>query len=560
MKRIAILMSFAIIIISFFGIMISAEPDEQKEIQNVNLSEDGLLTWDPYEGATRYWITFGPTDAFEPDGTSADLYQRALENNFPSGTYQVSLVACNDGWANLSLYYYSSFEFVAPIGLDQVTNPHWDGKTARWDAVDGATGYNIYLYYDTVNVTMDYVESTSLDYSDSILLEKDREYRFAVMAVADGDKPNGPLSELSDTIEGWFEFKDIQNVKIENGVLSWDPFEGAERYWLRLGDGAWEPDGTSINLDMLLADSEVESGTYNYDLVACLGSWADISHHYYGSYDYEKSFVVRFDTAGGSDIGLQTIKEGGKASIPDNPTKKNLTFSGWYLDSKPFDFESEITSNIELTAQYICEAEAIVYPAEAAFVYVTSETPPETGSSSVKSSWDEDDTGMSYGSFSFKANEKYGFVEWRIGSPDGETVQPAGVIHTGEDGTEVFFETSDGGYVLYAIFEKIAEDPPETDAPSTDAPIVTEPTSPVTDVPSTGAPSSDKGPETTSTPEVTDKVKPEKNKDKSDEDTYDSDYNSHTALIIVGIILGAVAVAGITVAGIFIIRKKKNNK
>ncbi len=557
MKKIAALLSLFLIISSLFGISVSAEPDGQSEIQNVNLTEDGLLTWDPYEGATRYWIVFGSTASFQPEGTSANLYQKALDNNFPSGTYSFSLVACDDNWANLSLYYYGTFEFVAPIGLDKVTNLRWDGKTARWDSVDGAIGYNVYLYLGSNNIDVEYVEATSLDYSDSILLEKNNDYSFAVMAIAEGDLPNGPLSELSDTIEGWFEFKEIQNVRIENGVLSWDAFEGAERYWLRLGVGAWEPEGTSINLDVLLAESEAESGTYDFNIVACLSNWTDISQHYYGSYDYEKSFTVRFDPEGDSKIDVQVVKEGGKATVPESPAKKNLTFSGWYLDNEPFDFDKEVDSNVVLTARYLCEAEAIVYPAEAGFVYVTSETTPESGSSTVKHFWDEDETGSSYGSFSFKANEKYGFVEWRVGTPDGVPVQNVGKIHTNEDGTEVYFETSDGGYVLYAIFEKIAEDPVVTDAPVTDAPVSDVP---VTDNPSTGAPTSDKDPETTNAPDVTDKVKPGKNVDKANDETYSSDKKPNTALIIVFSVLGAAAAAGAVVAVIFIIKKKKGVK
>ena len=37
--------------------------EERRDIQNVQLSADGKLTWDPYEGATQYWITFEPQAA-----------------------------------------------------------------------------------------------------------------------------------------------------------------------------------------------------------------------------------------------------------------------------------------------------------------------------------------------------------------------------------------------------------------------------------------------------------------------------------------------------------------
>ena len=270
------------------GISITAFA-EQEEIQNVSLSEDGVLTWDPYEGATRYWIILGSSaSAFQPEGTSANLYREALEANLPSGTYSFSLVACDDAWNNLSLTYRGTFDFVAPVGLDEVKGLCWDGKTAKWDAVEGAIGYMVYVYSGDSAVIYDYVEETSRDFSGSIGFVLGNDYSFAVMAIAESGGANGPMSAKSETIPGWFEYKDIQNVKIENGVLSWDPFEGAARYWLIMG-GAWEPTGTSVDLNELLAQGGFESGTYSIDLVACLDDWTNLSKHYKGTYEYVKS-------------------------------------------------------------------------------------------------------------------------------------------------------------------------------------------------------------------------------------------------------------------------------
>ena len=261
---------------------------EHKEIGNVNVSGEGILTWDFYDGATRYWITFG-TASFEPEGNSADLAKYAREYNFPSGVYSFSIVACDDNWQNLSLYSTGSYEYTAPIGLDEVKNMRWDGKTARWDPVADAIGYNLYLFVGENNVGVYYVEDVSLDFSGSTAFELGNEYRFSVMAIAEGDKANGPLTGYSDAIQGWFEHKDIQNVRIEEGLLSWDPYDGATRYWLILSTGgAYEPEGTSINLSKLIGSGGVEGETYSFDLVACLDDWTNISKHYYGTYVFRK--------------------------------------------------------------------------------------------------------------------------------------------------------------------------------------------------------------------------------------------------------------------------------
>ncbi len=264
---------------------------EQQEIRNVTISDSGVLTWDPYEGATRYWITLGSSAvAFQPEGTSSDLYKEAMKANLPSGTYSFSLVACDDNWNNLSLTYYGTYIFNPPVGLDEVKGLRWEGRTAKWDAVEGAVGYNVYIYGGGNMILNDYCEETSLDYSKSVWLEAGNDYCFSVMAVAEGDNANGPMSEFSDTIPGWFERKDIQNVKLENGILSWDPYEGADRYWLIMG-GAWEPEGTSADLNFLLISGDYGSGVYSIDLVACLDDWTNISKHYTGTFEYVKSDV-----------------------------------------------------------------------------------------------------------------------------------------------------------------------------------------------------------------------------------------------------------------------------
>jgi hypothetical protein len=293
MKKILSCVIVIALILALFSVVPHAD-DDRKEIQNVNLSPEGVLTWDPYEGATRYWITFEPQDAFEPEGCSADLYQRARDVNFASGTHSFSLVACNDNWGNLSQIYYGTFEYTAPVGLGKVDNLRWDGKTARWDPVDGAVGYNVYLYNGDVSTNYYYVEETYLDFSNSIALVLGNDYRFAVMAIADGDGANGEMSELSGSTPGWFEYRDIQNVNIsEDGILTWDHYEGAERYWLRYGDGACETgDELTVDLNRLFTEYGAESGTYRIDLVACLSNWTDISHHYDGTFDYVKPEVT----------------------------------------------------------------------------------------------------------------------------------------------------------------------------------------------------------------------------------------------------------------------------
>jgi len=70
MKKTAIFTTvLALICAIVLSAIVAFASGEKKDIANVQLSEDGILTWDAYEGATRYWIVFGPV-SFEPQAAA----------------------------------------------------------------------------------------------------------------------------------------------------------------------------------------------------------------------------------------------------------------------------------------------------------------------------------------------------------------------------------------------------------------------------------------------------------------------------------------------------------
>jgi len=62
--------------------------------------------------------------------------------------------------------------------------------------------------------------------------------------------------------------------------------------------------------------------------------------------------VVTFDSDGGSEVEPQSVVIGEKAIQPDDPTKDGYEFLGWFLDDEEFDFDTEITEAITLTAKW----------------------------------------------------------------------------------------------------------------------------------------------------------------------------------------------------------------
>lgn len=63
---------------------------------------------------------------------------------------------------------------------------------------------------------------------------------------------------------------------------------------------------------------------------------------------YTVTFVTNCDTS----IESASVAYGGKVEAPADPTKEGYTFDGWYLNGAEYDFDTEITSDITLVAQW----------------------------------------------------------------------------------------------------------------------------------------------------------------------------------------------------------------
>ena len=68
--------------------------------------------------------------------------------------------------------------------------------------------------------------------------------------------------------------------------------------------------------------------------------------------DSRISYLVTFNSNGGSEVESRTAKEGDKATRPADPTRSGYTFNGWYLGDTAYDFETPVTGDITLTAQW----------------------------------------------------------------------------------------------------------------------------------------------------------------------------------------------------------------
>jgi len=63
-------------------------------------------------------------------------------------------------------------------------------------------------------------------------------------------------------------------------------------------------------------------------------------------------YTVTFDVNGGTAVPAQTVLEGEKAEEPEKPTREGYEFAGWFVNDEEFDFDTEITQNIEIYAKW----------------------------------------------------------------------------------------------------------------------------------------------------------------------------------------------------------------
>lgn len=66
----------------------------------------------------------------------------------------------------------------------------------------------------------------------------------------------------------------------------------------------------------------------------------------------KQTFAVTFDSLGGTNIESQSVEKGKCAIKPSNPEKDGFTFVEWQCDSKTYNFDTPIESDILLTAYY----------------------------------------------------------------------------------------------------------------------------------------------------------------------------------------------------------------
>ena len=96
----------------------------------------------------------------------------------------------------------------------------------------------------------------------------------------------------------------------------------------------------------------VTSGTIKADGSLLLKLYYKVDANKNGIADDEEDYTVTFDSNGGSRVTAQTVRFGGKAEKPADPTMEGYVFGTWQLNGSDYDFNTKVKNDITLKAAW----------------------------------------------------------------------------------------------------------------------------------------------------------------------------------------------------------------
>ena len=117
---------------------------------------------------------------------------------------------------------------------------------------------------------------------------------------------------------------------------------------------------TAVSKDEAIAKVSVENNIVTIEAVSTVNASTTIDLTYKSletsiTVNVKPSYLVEFETNGGSWLISQKVADEEHATQPENPIKENQEFEGWYIDPELttlYDFNSKVTSDMKIYAKY----------------------------------------------------------------------------------------------------------------------------------------------------------------------------------------------------------------
>ena len=342
--------------------------------QNVKFSADMGFFWDEVASYNDldYLLDGKHEFLLSPNAVSVDSLSDMKKMIFyadEAGTWR----AVNFNLADR--IFYETLEGVAPAG--KVAVPNTSARILGGYNTDTRTYYEVSRDYVFGGAAKGVVPGDPTGFS-CFFKGSDGNYGYSTAGVRtiwyhktygyglDGSRDPDKRYEYNDDTDGFMDIyfkrlkyelnfhenggEDLENYEIyyEKKLAGYDPaVTDPEHYTVGVSTRT-NPDGQVLTFagwytDFALTDPfgkfDFTMPAYNIDLYA---KWAPIT------------YTVTFDSNGGSAVPAATDVEYSQRVVkPEDPTYDGHKFMGWTLDGRPFNFESGITQDITLVAQWM---------------------------------------------------------------------------------------------------------------------------------------------------------------------------------------------------------------
>ena len=142
-------------------------------------------------------------------------------------------------------------------------------------------------------------------------------------------------------------------------------------------------------------------------------------------------YTITFNSDGGTEFASQQVEEKNKVTKPADPTKEGYNFIGWYVGDEPYNFDSEVTKDLEIVAKW---EEIVIINVTGVTVDQTAVTLSPGGTTQLVAIVEPTD-----------ANDQT--VTWTTSNAEIVTVDDNGNVTAVKEGkATITVTTTDGGY------------------------------------------------------------------------------------------------------------------
>ena len=131
------------------------------------------------------------------------------------------------------------------------------------------------------------------------------------------------------------------------------------------------------------------------------------------------TYLVSFDSEGGSGVAAQKVQYGAKASQPAAPTRTGYTFAGWYTAANggsKYDFSKPVTGSVTLYAHWTVNSYTLTFNANGGFASEKSRSVAY---------------GKAYGTLPMPSRAGYTFAGWFTAANGGSKVSASTTMGAG---------------------------------------------------------------------------------------------------------------------------------